>query len=387
MSTTDGSSAVEQKVGFDQLSENDVVSSLFETEEKQEEKIEEKKEEKKEELEIKVPGDEEKKEEKKEEKSEEKSEEKKEEKKEEEDLADEIKLPGEEEKQEEKKEGAVAEDSWLPVAKELGYELKTDSFDAFKEIIIAEKAKIIADAKKEAESIAKDDIIKKYPVEAQVLIQGLETGLTIDQLQKPFETIDELLRLSDEDLVSKDRELQEMPADLIEKEILSLSDKDQLQLEAFRLRKLLKDGRENAKASQLEQIKALAEKRKNETIAAKAKDADEIEKELKATTQFMGAAIKEKHIKFLMDKWRKGEYQDVFKDSKTVSKMLLYLEFGETATGLLAQRKFEEGKSGIVDKLHVIPPKPKGSGSSIVKQEEGEKKGFGILEGVTADDL
>lgn len=274
---------------------------------------------------------------------------------------------------------------WLPIAKELDLTIKADTFEDFK---IAFKEKMDA-IKNESVTAKKEDIISSFKPESQLMILGLENGLTMEQINKPFASIDNFLAMNDVDLVAEDLKLSGMPEALVEKEITRLSDANLMDVEAFKIRKFLTDEKETMKTQSIKDLNDLSAKNEQRKIDLIAKDTTEIHSSLKSITKVLESNIGEKHIDFVLNKYKKGEYQELLKDSNFVAKAILHHEFGEKAASLLAKKKFDEGRNGIVNKLHNIPPIVNGpGGQTVVTQSSSEVIGnFAFLEGLNAEDL
>lgn len=303
---------------------------------------------------------------------------------------DELEIPGEEKKPE-IKAGEEEESSWVAVAKDLGYELKEDSYESFKTVLESEKTKIREEVLAEYKTKEKDEVIKELPLEAQMVVLGLQSGLTLEQINKPFQQIDDLLALSDVDLIAKDLELQDMSPELVEKKLLLMQEKDgEIEIEAFQIRKFLNDSKNQLKEKNLNDLTALKQKREAEKTQLIQKDTNEIHESLKKTPKILESKISDKHVNYVVEKWKKGEYQALFKDSDFIAQALLQYEFGDKAASLLAKKKFEEGRNGIVNKLHNIPVKTKGSqGQSVVPKSGSDTPigNFGFLNEISPDEL
>lgn len=309
---------------------------------------------------------------------------------EEEEEGNEIILPGEEPAA---KKGDSQEEpnteSWTDLAKELGFEIKEDNFEEFKKSYDIFRETEKAELEKEYKVKGKEDLLVSFDPEAQFIIKALDAGLTMDQIQKPFAEIDKFLSLSDADLVAQDLRLQGWPEDKIEAKVLDLTETGKLELNAFEIRKILEDSKKEISLSrekELSDIKTQQEQKVKDTLN---KEAEEIHKQLKTVQTFMESPIKDKHIDYVMNKWKNGEYHEAFKDPKKIADFLLYSEFGEQAVKNLANRKLQEGRSKIVKKLHNIPPLTTGNAGSSTKANNNESPvgNFGILEGLTEDQV
>lgn len=302
----------------------------------------------------------------------------------------EFKLPGEENDDDSGNDGGNAStDNWVDLGKELGFEVKEDSFDVFKKSYEEFKENEKKELEKSIVSKKKDDLLLAYDAEAQLIIKGLDAGLTLEQIQKPFAKIDQYLSMGDADLIAEDLRLQGWPEDKIEKKILDLTETEKLELHAFEIRKSLEDSKKEISLSrekELSDIKAQQEQKMKDTLN---KEAEEIHSQLKTVQSFMESPIKEKHINYVMNKWKNGEYHEDFKDPKVIADFLLYKEFGAQGIKNLANKKLQEGRSAVVKKLHNIPPITSGNQGSNTKSNNNESSigNFAIFEGLSEEQV
>lgn len=376
----DGKSPVEeseQTLGFGALSESDVVGSLFEeaAPAKTEDEIKNDQNQKNQEInEIIIPGEEAKGNE-----GDNKGDDKGDGKGTNGDEGDDL--------LKDKSTNDSSEDNWLKVAKELELDVKEDSFDAFKSAYSNKLLALKEEVKTELQVQKKDDLLSTYDVEAQIIIKGLDAGLSLEQIQKPLEKIDNFLKMNDADLVAEDYRLQGWEEDKIEAKILDLTEAGKLELTAYEIKQELKTARTEISDKRLQDIEALKTQQEERVKTQLSKETEQIHEQLKTVQQFMESPIKEKHVAHVMDKWKKGEYLEAFKDPVMISKFLLWNEFGEQAQKVLANKKFQEGRDGIVKKLHNVPPMQQGAGAPAASKNESPIGNFSILEGVKDDQL
>ncbi len=371
----DGSSSL---AGFAALSEKDFMD--IESSDKKEETIEavktadeEKKEdnpdpaEKKVEEEKKAPVDAEKKE-----APVDKKEEKKEEEKEEEGF---------------KTEGSTLENKedeeakWVDIAKEIGFELKEDTYEAF----AAEQKTFIENIKKTAVEDAKlksfKDEIAELPAESQLLIIGLRQGLTPEQIDAPFKMIREYKALSDADLVAKDLELQGFTPDVVANEIEKMTENDKIEVEAKRLRTVLDQSETGLTAKKLQEVKELEASSQNIFKEKLAKESEEIVKHINKFDKFLDSPVSKKNKEYLTNKWNTGAYHELAKDPEKIVKFMLWNEFGEQGVANLKNNLSSKLKEEEVRKGHNVPPViSTGSSTNVDEGAKNPIANWGALE-------
>lgn len=276
-----------------------------------------------------------------------------------------FKNPGEKEEK-----GADSESSWVNVAKEIGIELKEDSFDAFK---TAQK-EFIENQIKEKEVALKqskfEDEISSLPLKEQVVMRGVKQGLTLEQINKPYDDIKELKSMSDADLVAKDFELMGYPQDLIEHKITKLTEDGELEISAKEIRLILDKNLETLDQKNLDAIKEIEIANNKKTEQAQEKAVSNIKSTLDTIQTFMDAPLSKKNKEYVVKQLEQGKYHSILKeDPKVAAEFILFKEFGQQAITNLKSKSIEEGRDKKAAKLHVIPPVIKSSGSVAKKGE------------------
>lgn len=261
--------------------------------------------------------------------------------------------------------------SWIIVAKELGYpDLKEDSIEAFKE---AEAAKIEA-IRKEADVKAFDKHIEEMPIKEQLIVRGLKTGLTMEQIEKPIKTLDSLLAMNDADLLALDMKEKGLKDDVIKYQIQKLVEEENLEKEIAPLRKDLQDKREGIEQSLLAQVKVLETQKIEENKAALKEDFVTFRKSLDTIQDLMGTKLSKANKEEIAASYEKGEYHDIFKDHKKVAEFLIWDKYKKEAQTNLVNKALEDKQRGHQNKIHVLPPVKAGAGSSVSKVQ-GAKDG------------
>jgi len=302
----------------------------------------------------------------------------------------EFKLPGEEVKTEEKTaeqiaaEGALSElekeSSWINIAKVNGFEIPENTFDAYtkglNEIRQAEKEAAIIVAKKEAEDLKLDTL----PVKAVMIIKGLETGKSMEQILAPIKQIETFEAMSDADLVAEDLKLSGWADEAIEKHMQDLIDEDRVDVAAQPLRVLLKTQKENIAKEQAENFSQMQLARENRVKEARTKESEQIKSSLVSMKTFLDVPITDKIVAHVQQKWNTGEYHESFKDPKLIAEFLMYKEFGDQGLKSLAQREYVRGRDEKAKKLHVIPPVQKTAGKINTIESKSAIGNFGALD-------
>lgn len=279
----------------------------------------------------------------------------------------ELKLP-EEKKEEAKKEENEA--GWKDLAKEIGFETKEDNFEEFKTNL--------EDFYKKKHEVN----LGKYNAETQRFIEFLEAGGTAELFLEPLKPVNELKSLSDIDLITKDFELRKWPADKIEKEITRMTEADEVDTAAFKIREKLDDIEEKIKQRVVDE-KTKAENRQNKFKQSSAADQLKgIKDALNTVGEFMETPITDKHKDYITKNFEAGKYADIMKDPKVMADFLLYYQFGKDGLSNLKNKAFNEAKLKYKKDRHNIPPVPDagGKGSPSNHQNTSPEGNWSALE-------
>ena len=271
-----------------------------------------------------------------------------------------------------KTEDADGDSSWIVVAKELGYpELKEDSFDAFK---IAQETKI-EEIRKEASNKDFEAHVLDLPAKEQLIVRGLKTGLTMEQIEAPIKTLDSLLSLSDAELLQADLKERGIKQDVIDYQVQKLTEEGNLDKEVAPIRQMLQDKRTGIETNLLEQVKDLEVELKTQKQNAIKEDVETFKKVMDTIPELMGTKLSKANKEVITAKYEKGEYHDLLTNHKEMAEYLLWKEYRKEAEQNLVNKALEYKRRGETNSRHVIPPIKKGAASSVSKvQTDGKAK-------------
>jgi hypothetical protein len=280
-----------------------------------------------------------------------------------------FKLPGEVTTKQE------VEAKWADIAKEVGFEINEDTFEAFvsgqKEFIENTKKT----AKEEVKEVSFKEQIAELPAESQLLMIGLRQGLTREEIEKPFKMISEFKALSDADLVAKDFELKGYPEDLIAHKIEQLTTDDKLELAAKELRLILDQNEKGLMEQKLKEVKELEESSEKIFKEKLAKETDEVAKFVNMHDKFLDSPVSQKNKQYLIDQWKSGKYQALAKDPKVIVEFMLWKEFGEQGVANLKNNLKSKMVEEKAREMHNNPPVI--ATGSATSQSEGARNPLG----------
>jgi len=262
-------------------------------------------------------------------------------------------------------------DGWIELAKEIGFELPEDKEELFKE-----KLDEHYKGKYEAQ-------LGKYAPEAQQLIEFLNNGGTLESFREPLKPVNELKALSDVDLITKDLELRKWPEDKIVKEITRMTENDEIETSAFKLRESLDRIEHDIK----EKVISQQLKSNERHTKFKATEGDQqlaaVKTSLNTVSEYMETPISDKHRNYIAEKFKAGKYADLLKDPKAIADYLLYNEFGKTGISNIKNNAENKAKLKYKSDRHNIPPiqNPGGSATSESKTSKEAAGNWGALEG------
>jgi hypothetical protein len=338
--------------------------------EKKEEKVEEKTLEKAE----KTPEGDKKEEKKPDVKAEDKKEEKIDEAKEltEDDKAPELEFDPEKFKFE-KAEGETGESSWVDLGKDLGIELKENTFESYKEAV----DKIKAEAKEAGKAEAARIELEKFNPEAQKVIEFLNSNpeASIQDFINPLQRIDQALTMDDESLLRADFEAKGWDQDKIDERLGFLSENGHLENEAYGLRKEIENVRAQTEVQLIEDAKAMQAYKQQQFEATQKQENESIINAIKEVKTFMGFKVPDAAKQYIQRQWETGEVRKAFQSSpKDVVEFMLNKYIGQEALKELKKTSFQKGRDEIQSKLHNTKELSASEGSGRREAKDGSKR-------------
>ncbi len=278
----------------------------------------------------------------------------------------EFKLP--EEKAKEAEDG----DGWLTLAKEQGIEIPEDSFEAYtKGLDEHYKKKYEVD-------------LGKFDPEAQRLIEFLNAGGTVDAFVDPLKPVNDLRRLSDVELLEKEFELRGWKPELIEKEITRMTEANEIDLAAFKVREQLDLIEKNIQKDVIDKKLQTSQRSTLYKDKSVAEDLANFKKELNTVSDFLEIPLKDKHKQYIAKKMEDGQYADLLNSPKAKILAILHSEFGKDGVSLLKQKERDEVDLKYKHDRHAIPPVPVTGGGQIKSPSQSDVRAegnWGALEG------
>jgi hypothetical protein len=267
------------------------------------------------------------------------------------DKAPELEFDPEKFKFENPETGAESESSWVDLGKDLGIEIKENSFEAYKEAFDKVRTDAIEAGKKEAARIE----LEKFTPEAQKAIEFLNANpeASINDFINPLKRIDEALSLDNESLLRADFVAKGWDADRIDERVQILSDNGTLESEAYVLRKDIENVRANTEMQLVEDAKAQGEYRRQQIQETQRKENESIIKVIQEVKTFMGFKVPDAAKQYLQKQWESGEVRKAFQSNpEEVVQFMLNKYIGKEAERELRKNQFQKGRDEIQSKLH-----------------------------------
>jgi hypothetical protein len=262
-----------------------------------------------------------------------------------------------------------AENNWLKVAEEIGIEVEEDSIEALK--VGFEKE--LQEAYEEGIALGEEKLAK-LPEEAREILEYVANGGTIETFIEPFKQIDSLLAMENIDLVEFD--LQNTPGwteEMVATELNKMVENDEIDHNASKLRAILNNQKEITKKELLtEQAEKAALKERTESQKRET-EINDIKNVLGETKEFLDVPIKDKHREYLLNEFKKGNFEKVTNNPKEQVEFMLWKAFGKPGIQKLKQNSFEEGQAKLREVLHKVPTTQKetpGRRSNTIAQNE-----------------
>lgn len=262
------------------------------------------------------------------------------------------------------------ESSWKFIAKQEGLEIEEDSYEAFKE-------SLLAPLKAEVESVKKmsqDAFLADVDPEIRQYFELAKSGMSKQDILAPLAQIESYKALSNAEIVRADmvakieqiRELSQSDIDWVDAEMERKAANNEIDHEANGVRLQLDAAAKNimdVRTQQLEQYKidsekALQQKRQMES--------ESMSKALNDMSDFMGSPLPPEVKKGLAERFNNGKYDQMFNDPAMKAKFIAYIELGEKAQKNLEAKSYNKGKMEIAKKLHNTPPLENGGASKTI---------------------
>ena len=241
------------------------------------------------------------------------------------------------------------ESTWIETAKELGFEIKEDTFEAFK----VANEKRLEDIRLEERNKQYELKLDEHSERSKELIKFLDKGGDVKDFLEPLKVYDEAMKLSAEELVEIDLQTKNWDPEKIKEQIEILKEEGKLEQTGYALTKQIeanKSAKENQLLAQQEQLFQEKETKRLEVVE---KENNAIKDVVFKKDEYRGGKLNKEVKEAIYQKWLNGDYRKRFEsDPDFVVNAILDAEFGEKQFKQLAKDKFQEGKEKIVAKLH-----------------------------------
>lgn len=264
------------------------------------------------------------------------------------------------------------ESSWKFIAKQEGYEIEEDSYEAYKEALLAPLKAEIESTKK----MSQDAVLADVAPEIRQYFELSKAGMSVQDILAPLAQIESYKAMSNAEIVRADmiakieaiRPMSDSDIAWVDAEMEKKASNNEIDHEANGVRLQLDAAAKNimdVRNQQLEQYKidsenALRQKRQMES--------ESMVKALNDMSDFMGSPLSPEVKKGLTERYNNGKYDQMFNDPAMKMKFIAYIELGEKAQKNLEAKSYNKGKMEIAKKLHNTPPLDNGGASKPITQ-------------------
>ena len=284
-----------------------------------------------------------------------------------------------------KEEVVEQETTWIETAKDLGLDVKEDSFEAFKESIEGK----IQFAKEEGKKEAVDISLDKLAPEARNLFEFLNSDPNnkIEDYVKPLERYDNVLAMNDEAIVREDYKLMGWDEDRIDEKIERMKDADEIESKAYELRMTVQNLKNQAQHDILQDAKDRSLQAQQKYNEQSQKEIKMVIDELDKTKTFMGYKIPENAHKHIKQQWESGEVRKAFQSNpQDVVEFMMWKYLGKSALAEISKAEYQKGRDGIQSKLHNIKAVNGSEGSGLSeKRKVTNDKSFDAWDAITEE--
>lgn len=289
------------------------------------------------------------------------------------DGSDEIKLEipkGDEEKKDE---------TWSDIGNELDIEVSGKDFSDFKEGLEKKIDSVKEETKSDVLSELKEDptsLMDELDEQSKLIFQYSLKGGKIADLLTPTKQLDDLLVMSNEDLVKAEYEGQGLSETEAQDKVQSLVDNGEIETQAKILRNQLVQAREGAIEKAINEYNDIIESEEIDSEAQE-QEADKLFRdELTSRQDLHGVKLEQEHKDYVTKMWNEGKVHELFNDPKAVVDFMLEQTFGEQIRKRQSEIAYNKGRDETKKAMHEIPPTDGATTSRSEVKPSSEKEGF-----------
>jgi len=242
------------------------------------------------------------------------------------------------------------ESNWITVGKELGFDLKEDSFDELKEAF----NKKLSDLPLVAEEEILTKKVEALDPKAKDLFEFLQNDGKLDDYINPVKQYDEIISLDDEAIVRKNLELNNWDADKIDEQVAIFKEDGKLETTAYSLRKTVETAREAFKTNLFAQQQNLATATAQKAANDKINQVNQFRERLNKVESYQGFALDKESKDAIVKKYEAGFYSKAKDDPDFAVDMYLKYELAESLIAKSKNKGYAEGVNKNQDLLHNV---------------------------------
>jgi len=261
------------------------------------------------------------------------------------------------------------EGSWIAYAKAEGLDITEDTPEAY----IAAKVQPFEEKIKQVEQMKFEEFLADVDPTLRMKIELQKTGMTLEQIEAPFNNIARYKAMSDVELYREDLTLRYPNAtqEWIDADVEKAVESGQVSHDATRLRLDLDNEESNLRQRydniieqhKINSAKFLEQKRSSEI--------ESVSKALNEIPSFMGAVIAPESKQVMARKFSEGKYDQILNDPAKKAEFVMYHELWKKAYEAAIAKSKSEGKLSVTKQLSNVPPVENlGGGKSTTIQEQ-----------------
>lgn len=253
------------------------------------------------------------------------------------------------------------EGTFQALAKDLGYEIPEESFDAFKEAFVP-KSEL-----EKVKQITLDSVLADVKPEVAVAIKLIQEGMSPEQVLAPNAAIDEFLRMDDASIVRKDFEEQGiLSTEIIDNKMEQLAAEPQkLKLMADELRAYLNQAKKENIEHRNHLLQKFEQDKQKAISTQKIEERTNIKNALNNASSFMGVPLSKEIKDAIAKKYDNGAYDNDLSNPAQKAELILQKELGEKLIKHIQNKASAKAEKEVRDKLLNIPPVNGGTGKKV----------------------
>lgn len=252
------------------------------------------------------------------------------------------------------------------------------------EVVLAAKEAEIAAKYEEKLAITAEEILSPYPPEARLILDLMASGQTLEQINKPFNDINNWKSMSKEELIRSDLSARDgWTEEMVEHQMEALVAGNKIDIEHKILMTGIDQYEKRITEQQTLQLKQYSQAQANLKEQKKTQDFNAFKTELNKMSTFMDRKLADTNKQSIINDYNNGAFDRLMQNPVEKAEFMLYKKYGKQALEYAQARAIEQATLEKARTQHNVPPVISGNGNNTQITTGEKKKGMDRL----ADDF